>query len=220
MVSNEVALQRERTVTITREVSLKLKGKPPSAYILYTWMAFQANPREGLDVFLKDYSSEMEVSVQTAKKAFAVLVDIKLVRVLRRYSSTVWKVEVYQYEPPLNGMNSLLVVTQEAKIRDRYTCQITGAKAEKSASRAIHAHHIYSRNEFEVISLELDNLICLADDVHRLFHAWNGGGRLPCNPDCLIKFIKTEYSETNLSISTIQRLEKVKLLYHSYVESI
>lgn len=217
MILNEVALRRERIVTITEEVSLRLMKKPPSSYAMYAWLAFQSRPGEEIEVYLEDFSKETGMHIVTAKRAFAVLVDIELVRVLKRYTAGVWKIVVYQYDPPSGGMNSLFLVTQEAKARDGNTCQITGAKSDKLASRAIHAHHIYSRSEFEAISLELDNLICLSDEVHRRFHAWNGGVRVPCDPDCLIRFVKAEYPNSDRSIATIQRLEKVKHLYQAYI---
>ena len=219
MVSNEVALQREVDVAITGEISVKLRRQPGSAHSLYTWMAFQSKPGKEIDVFLEAFTLDCGFHITTARKAFAILVGLGLVKVLKRYTASIWKVVVYQYDPSTDT-KAIMLAARQAKKRDGNRCQLTGVKSDKATKRTIHAHHIYSRNEFRVMSQDLDNLICLSSKVHSQFHGWNGGVRVMCNPERLIRFIEEVYPGAEQSLQAIQRLEEVKRIYRGSVADV
>lgn len=80
--------------------------------------------------------------------------------------------------------------------RDGNCCQITGKKRDKiHPTINITVHHIYSKQLYPHLAACQDNLITLTEEVHREFHAWNGGFQQPCTVDDLIDFVTKLYPD-------------------------
>lgn len=82
-----------------------------------------------------------------------------------------------------------------AKRRDGNYCQITGIKPEKHDRFNVVAHHIFSQEKYPHLAASIDNLITLREEVHKEFHAWNGGFDKPCTIDDLIRFVSELYCD-------------------------
>ncbi len=99
-----------------------------------------------------------------------------------------------------------------AKKRDKERCQITLKKPDRYDKFNLAAHHIYSQKEYPHLATSLDNLITLAEEVHKEFHSWNGGFDKPCTADDLIEFVNQLYPD---NYEVIQRLNAVKKMFDS-----
>ena len=97
-----------------------------------------------------------------------------------------------------------------AKSRDGSTCQITHRKRDKLDRMNADAHHIFSSKHYPHLAAVEDNIITLADDVHKEFHIWNGGSSTPCTIDDLIQFVCERYPE---NIEVMPRLQEIKLIF-------
>lgn len=95
-----------------------------------------------------------------------------------------------------------------AKKRDKKTCQITGKNSTPASPINITIHHIYSINSHPYLAASPDNLITLADDVHKEFHNWMGGTDKPCTIDDLIKFVNEMYPEEVMASIRLNRIKK------------
>jgi hypothetical protein len=98
----------------------------------------------------------------------------------------------------------------KAKSRDKHCCQITLKKPKKGDKFNLAAHHIYSQKEYPHLATSLDNLITLAEEVHKEFHSWNGGFDKPCTADDLIQFVNQLYPD---NYEVVQRLNAVKKMF-------
>jgi hypothetical protein len=84
---------------------------------------------------------------------------------------------------------------ERARRRDQNTCQITGQKPAPHNPINLTVHHIFSKEHFPNLAESMDNLITLTEQVHREFHAWNGGFDKPCRIDDLINFVHNMYPD-------------------------
>lgn len=72
----------------------------------------------------------------------------------------------------------------------------------------------FSKEHFPNLAESMDNLITLTEQVHREFHAWNGGFDKPCRIDDLINFVHNMYPdkvEAQIKLNNI----KSKLGHHT-----
>jgi len=103
---------------------------------------------------------------------------------------------------------------ERARRRDQNTCQITGQKPAPHNPINLTVHHIFSKEHFPNLAESMDNLITLTEQVHREFHAWNGGFDKPCRIDDLINFVHNMYPdkvEAQIKLNNI----KSKLGHHT-----
>ena len=75
-----------------------------------------------------------------------------------------------QLECELLGYGNYNEVMNQAERRDNYTCQITGKKGN------VVVHHLNSYNTHKELACDLDNLISLDVDFHKLYHDTCGRG--------------------------------------------
>ena len=75
-----------------------------------------------------------------------------------------------QLECELLGYGNYDEVMNQAERRDNYTCQITGKKGN------VVVHHLNSYNTHKELACDLDNLISLDVDFHKLYHDTCGRG--------------------------------------------
>ncbi|NJR48318.1 MAG: hypothetical protein HC780_00970 [Leptolyngbyaceae cyanobacterium CSU_1_3] len=98
-----------------------------------------------------------------------------------------------------------------AKRRDRKTCQVTEQKPNKVDNFKLAAHHLYSRNEYPHLADVENNLITLSCDVHERFHQTHMGGyNKPCTIDDFINFVE-KYYPTNTKLVIWLKDQKLKL---------
>jgi hypothetical protein len=83
----------------------------------------------------------------------------------------------------------------QARKRDQGRCQITGDKVTKHNQFNLAVHHIFSKERYPNFAMSLDNLITIKEEVHKEFHAWNGGTTKACTVDDLIRFVNDLYSD-------------------------
>ncbi len=103
--------------------------------------------------------------------------------------------------------NAIKKAMERARRRDKNTCQITGQKPAPYNPIDMTVHHIYSKEHFPDLAESMDNLITLTEQVHREFHAWNGGFDKPCTIDDLINFVQHMYPE---KVEVQIKLNKIK----------
>jgi len=103
-----------------------------------------------------------------------------------------------------------------AKKRDKKTCQITLQKSNKHNKFDVAAHHIYSDNDYPDLATCVDNLITLHEDIHKEFHAWNGGNQVSCTADNLIDFLMERYPDAE---NALLRLYTVKNMFGQQVDN-
>jgi len=103
-----------------------------------------------------------------------------------------------------------------AKKRDDQTCQITRKKSNKSNKFNLAAHHIYSDREYPDLATCVDNLISLNEEIHKEFHAWNGGTQSSCTADDMINFLMERYPDAE---EALLRLYKVKTVFGQHKPS-
>ena len=75
-----------------------------------------------------------------------------------------------QLECELLGYGNYNEAMDQAMERDNYTCQITGKKGN------VVVHHLNSYNTHKELACDLDNLISLYVDFHKLYHDTCGRG--------------------------------------------
>ena len=75
-----------------------------------------------------------------------------------------------QLECELLGYGNYNEAMDQAMKRDNYTCQITGKKGN------VVVHHLNSYNTHKELACDLDNLISLYVDFHKLYHDTCGRG--------------------------------------------
>ena len=75
-----------------------------------------------------------------------------------------------QLECELLGYGNYNKAMDQAMKRDNYTCQITGKKSN------VVVHHLNSYNTHKELACDLDNLISLDADFHKLYHDICGRG--------------------------------------------
>ena len=75
-----------------------------------------------------------------------------------------------QLECELLGYGNYNKAMDQAMERDNYTCQITGKKGN------VVVHHLNSYNTHKELACDLDNLISLDVDFHKLYHDTCGRG--------------------------------------------
>lgn len=98
---------------------------------------------------------------------------------------------------------------EAAKKRDKKCCQITGNKPTKYNKFNIAVHHIFSQEHYPHLATSMENLITLTEAVHKEFHAWNGGSKVPCTIDELICFVNELYpdqEEASLKLNEIKKI--------------
>jgi len=95
-----------------------------------------------------------------------------------------------------------------AKERDRYSCQITGQKQTKHNTFNLAVHHIFSQEHYPHLATSMDNMITLAEDVHKEFHNWNGGNKAACTIDDLIRFVNELYPEQEEASYKLNKIKK------------
>lgn len=93
----------------------------------------------------------------------------------------------------------------QAKRRDKNICQITGLERGKPDTRLSHqgqiyrgnmvVHHIFCRYTYPHLADSSENLVTLAEPVHKLFHQTMGGTNKPCTIDDLIEFATNYYPD-------------------------
>jgi 5-methylcytosine-specific restriction endonuclease McrA len=95
-----------------------------------------------------------------------------------------------------------------AKERDRYSCQITGQKQTQHNTFNLAIHHIFSQEHYPHLATSMDNMITLAEDVHKEFHNWNGGNKAACTIDDLIRFVNVLYPEQEEASYNLNKIKK------------
>jgi hypothetical protein len=133
---------------------------------------------------VKDRRAWCEAVEIVGKKTFKIIIDAEAARQKRIESAM-----------------------KRAKTRDKNHCQVTGAKNAIEKRVNLVAHHIYDKQKHPDLEDSLDNLITMSEEIHNSFHAWNGGYKETCNPDCLIQYVQTFYPD---NYEIIDRLNKVK----------
>lgn len=99
---------------------------------------------------------------------------------------------------------------ENAKKRDKGTCQVTRKKPSKTYNFNLAAHHIYSNKEYPDLATCIDNLITLNEKIHKEFHVWHGGNRAGCTADDMIDFLMERYPDAE---DALLRLYKVKAMF-------
>lgn len=75
------------------------------------------------------------------------------------------------------------------KDRDNYICQVCG-----NTNDSMDAHHLFDKNRYPSLVLELSNGICMCKSCHSKLHNYNQNSS-PVTPIEFIKFIKRYYNE-------------------------
>lgn len=97
---------------------------------------------------------------------------------------------------------------EAAKRRDNKCCQITGQKRTKHNTFNLAVHHIFSQEHYPHLATSMDNMITLAEDVHKEFHNWNGGNKAACTIDDLIRFVNELYPEQEEASYKLNKIKK------------
>ena len=99
----------------------------------------------------------------------------------------------------------------QAKRRDKKTCQITLEKKTKyNGQFQAASHHIFSSHHYPHLAAVADNIITLKGEIHDEFHSWNGGNTNPCTVDDLIQFVCERYPDNS---QVLTRLHEVKNIF-------
>ncbi len=100
-------------------------------------------------------------------------------------------------------------VKEDAKKRDKKTCQVTSKKPDKYNKFNLAAHHLYSSSAYPHLADSLENLITISDEVHNRFHQefMSGTGK-PCTPDDFIRFVQQYYPENSQVIIWLEHQKK------------
>ena len=101
--------------------------------------------------------------------------------------------------------DNILTAKDNAKKRDKKTCQLTGQKNNKVNQLKLTAHHLYSQNEYPLLADREDNLITVVGEVHEQFHLhYMGGYQKPCTIDDFIDFVQKYYPGQTDTLSWLQ----------------
>lgn len=95
------------------------------------------------------------------------------------------------------------------KRRDGKRCQITGDKPTKHNKFNLAVHHVFSEKHYPNLATSMDNLITLREDVHKEFHAWNGGNQKACTIDDLIQFVNERYPESDRASMKLYQIKQM-----------
>lgn len=96
---------------------------------------------------------------------------------------------------------------ENAKSRDKKTCQVTRKKPSKINDFNLAAHHIYSDKEYPDLAVCVDNLITLNEKIHREFHVWHGGNHAGCTADDMINFLMERYPDAEEALLKLYRVK-------------
>ncbi|MBW4549847.1 MAG: hypothetical protein KME35_01785 [Aphanocapsa sp. GSE-SYN-MK-11-07L] len=93
---------------------------------------------------------------------------------------------------------------KQAKTKAGRKCQVTGVKGDKIQKVPMAGHHLYSKAEYPHLAACVDNIICIANDLHNDFHQYMGGFDKPCTLDDFVTFIKCYYPEQTAVLTWLQ----------------
>jgi hypothetical protein len=93
-----------------------------------------------------------------------------------------------------------------ARRRDRKTCQVSGVKPNRIDAINLAVHHLYSRNDYPHLADIEKNLITLTSEVHHQFHQnYMGGTVKACTIDDFIEFVHKYYPDNSQVIISLKQ---------------
>ncbi len=145
--------------------------------------------------FRKD-NDQLLFSIMGILKIAGVMADYLTNPYRKKWCNTV-EINVQKLLPILGNSTRQQAVNkakEQAKERDKKTCQISGA-SEINGQNEVDVHHLYSAKDYPKLADSLDNLLTISKNLHKEFHQWLGGTGQACTVDDLIRFVVQLYPE-------------------------
>ena len=79
-------------------------------------------------------------------------------------------IEGYKFDSTILRTARNQKLATEAKLRDKYSCQVCGYKMQINGKYVIDCHHLRPLSITGIIKTELDTLVCLCPNCHRIAH--------------------------------------------------
>lgn len=83
---------------------------------------------------------------------------------------------------------------RKARERCKNRCEITNKRQDVEGFN-LAVHHLYCKSVYPNLADEAYNLLVLDEQIHKHFHKWMGGSKVPCTPEDMERYV-AEFATT------------------------